>query len=62
VGLSFTDPDRWYEEYESASLERRYDILTETLDQPHFPTAKDESHFKLKEVSAGLWANRLDEF
>jgi hypothetical protein len=32
--LSFTDPDQWYEEYESASLKRRYDILMETLDQP----------------------------
>lgn len=32
--LSFTDTDKWYEQYESASPKGRYDILMETLDQP----------------------------
>ncbi|MFC1712804.1 hypothetical protein ACFL6S_03995 [Candidatus Poribacteria bacterium] len=31
--LSFTDADQWYETYESAPLNRRYEILVETLDQ-----------------------------
>ncbi len=34
MALSFTDPDKWYEDYKSASPKRRHEILMETIEQP----------------------------
>jgi hypothetical protein len=34
MSLSFSDPEKWYEQYEQASKKQRYEMLLETIQQP----------------------------